>query len=1136
MLRTHLRRQAPGTAIRACGLAFTVVVLTSLSSVQAAETCTPVIATVVSIQGSVELRRSPAGRSQESGWQAAELNVALCAGDIVRTHERSRAALLLINETTLRLDQRTTLTLAAPAEDRASLMDLVAGALHVITRTSRPFRVRTPFVNANVEGTEFLVAVGEESASVAVYEGRVTADNERGSVALNSGERAIAAKNSAPRKEVVVRPRDAVQWTLYFPTLFDYRLGVGIGGTSGESALQESIELYRKGKLADAIARLNSVPEGSRDSRFLIYRAGLLLLVGRLDEAKPNIERALALDPRNSDAYSLQAVIAVVENDKDSALSLANKAVELDPASPTARIALSYGQQAQFKIAQARASVQKAVDLDPQNALGWARLAELEMSTGNLNRALDAANRAAGLNPELAKTQTVLGFAHLTRIDTHAAKAAFEKAIELDSADPLPRLGLGLAKIREGDLEAGRQEIEIATSLDPGTSLIRSYLGKAYYEEKRDKLAGAQFDLAKQLDPNDPTAWFYDAIRKQTENRSVDALVDLEKSIELNDNRAVSRSRLLMDEDRATRSTGLARIYEELGFEQLAVTEGAKALATDPSNYSAHLFLADAYSTLPRHEIARESEQLQFLLRQPEILAPVSPLRAQDTFTSSLPRAGIVRGVGPIQPAFNEFNSLFDRNKLSLFIDGIGGQRSTGGDQIIVSGIRDALSFNVGQAHFETGGFGENQDFRQDAYIGIVQARLSPGTSVQAEIRQTETERGDFFSPFDPSAIAPVRLNGRVKSARVGADHSLSAFSDVLLSAVYQTRDLDLTFPSFDNARTTLKDRSYSGELQWYYRSRPFYVIAGAGYLKGSEEFVGILKQDISAHNVYVYGELEAESLGLKLQGGVSANSLDESPLRKTRTDPKLGLIWAPTADTTVRAAAMRTLKRPLIANQTLEPTQMAGFNQFFDLPDGTEDSRYGVALDQRVLRNVHVGFDVSRSKMTVPVLSTDSVTEFDWHDRTAKAYVYWALPRSRERTGISGCSAAIAVQYEFDKMTRPEELSGDEGIVSLDTRLLPIRLTLFPAEQLALQITSTYVRQTGRLQVGVGFDSFDVNERFWVTDFSVNYRILAPRAIIALGVSNLFDRKVDGFQELDKSNPRFALGRLAFVRVTLQF
>ena len=733
MLRTQPRRQAPGTAFRACGLAFTIVVLTSLSSVQAAETCTPVIATVVSIQGSVELRRSPAAGSQQIGWQVAELNVALCTGDTVRTHERSRAALLLINETTLRLDQRTTLTLAAPAEDRASLMDLVAGALHVITRTSRPFRVRTPFVNANVEGTEFLVAVGEESASVAVYEGRVTADNERGSVALSSGERAIAAKNSAPRKEVLVRPRDAVQWTLYFPTLFDYRLGVGIGGTPGESALQESIELYRKGKLADAIARLNSVPEGSRDSRFLIYRAGLLLLVGRLDEAKPNIERALALDPRNSDAYSLQAVIAVVENDKDSALNLANKAVELDPASPTARIALSYAQQAQFKIEQARASVQKAVDLDPQNALAWARLAELEMSTGNLNRALDAANRAAGLNPELAKTQTVLGFAHLTRIDTHAAKAAFEKAIELDSADPLPRLGLGLAKIREGDLEAGRQEIEIATSLDPGTSLIRSYLGKAYYEEKRDELAGTQFDLAKERDPNDPTAWFYDAILKQATNRPVEALEDLQKSIELNDNRAVYRSQLLLDQDLAARGASLATIYSQLGFEQLALTTGYASLNSDPRNYSAHRFLADAYSSQPRHEIARASELLQAVLREPLNVIALDPQLADDRANAA--KATTLKGVGPGQPGFNEFNRLFERNGAWLRMDGVIASENTRGDQIVVSGIRDNVSFAIGQFHYSTDGFGSNADVNKSSYDAFVQTELTDRTSIQAEFR-----------------------------------------------------------------------------------------------------------------------------------------------------------------------------------------------------------------------------------------------------------------------------------------------------------------------------------------------------------------------------------------------------------------
>ena len=143
MLRTKgsCCRAVP-TSVR--GVAAIVVALTSLSCVCAAQTCTPVVAKVVSIQGNVELRRSSAGRSQESGWQIAELNVALCAGDAVRTHERSRAALLLNNETTLRLDQRTTLTLGAPDQDKASLLGLLRERSTSITRTSRPFQDQDP--------------------------------------------------------------------------------------------------------------------------------------------------------------------------------------------------------------------------------------------------------------------------------------------------------------------------------------------------------------------------------------------------------------------------------------------------------------------------------------------------------------------------------------------------------------------------------------------------------------------------------------------------------------------------------------------------------------------------------------------------------------------------------------------------------------------------------------------------------------------------------------------------------------------------------------------------------------------------------------------------------------------------------
>ena len=210
----------------------------------------------------------------------------------------------------------------------------------------------------------------------------------------------------------------------------------------------------------------------------------------------------------------------------------------------------------------------------------------------------------------------------------------------MDQADPLPRLGLGLAKIREGKLSEGRGEIEIAASLDPNNSLIRSYLGKAYYEEKRDKLAANQFAVAKDLDPLDPTPFFYDAIRKQTMNRPVEALQDMQTSIALNNNRAVYRSRLLLDEDLAARSASLARIYSDLGFQPLALVEGWRSLNADPSNFSAHRFLSDSYSSLPRHEIARVSELLQAQLLQPINIAPLQPHLSQSNLL-------ILSGAGP---------------------------------------------------------------------------------------------------------------------------------------------------------------------------------------------------------------------------------------------------------------------------------------------------------------------------------------------------------------------------------------------------------------------------------------------------------------------------------------------------------
>ena len=208
------------------------------------------------------------------------------------------------------------------------------------------------------------------------------------------------------------------------------------------------------------------------------------------------------------------------------------------------------------------------------------------------------------LAPDLERVQTVRGFADLVEFRTRTASASFERAIALNPADPLPRFGLGLAQIRDGSLEQGRANLELAVGLDSSNALLRTYLGRAYFEERREALSADQYELAKELDPLDPTAYLYDAIRLQTINRPVEALRQLDRSIELNDNRAVYRSRLLLDSDRAARGASLARIYQDLDFLDTGVREATNSLTLDPTNPSAHRFLADIYGGPRRREIA----------------------------------------------------------------------------------------------------------------------------------------------------------------------------------------------------------------------------------------------------------------------------------------------------------------------------------------------------------------------------------------------------------------------------------------------------------------------------------------------------------------------------------------------------
>ncbi|MCG8552443.1 MAG: FecR domain-containing protein, partial [Desulfobacterales bacterium] len=330
----------------------------------------------------------------------------------MRVGKNSRAAILLPNETLLRLAEGTSLTFIKEKKDENAWLAMLEGIIHFISRTPRSLNIKTPFVNASIDGTEFVLKVESDQTEIWVFEGQVSAGNAQGSLVLAGGEAAVAQKGKAPVRKLAVKPRDAVQWALYYPPVIDYRLD---NYTTGPDApmLRKALASYKRGNLPGAFACLDNIPESSRTAQYHDLSASLLLTVGRINEARSNINQALLLDPNDGTAYALQSVIAVTQNNTQKALELAQKGVGLHPRSPVPHIALSYALQARFNIEKALQSMERAVQLAPQNALAWARLAELELSLGYIDRANASARKAVELDPDQPRTQTVLGFANL---------------------------------------------------------------------------------------------------------------------------------------------------------------------------------------------------------------------------------------------------------------------------------------------------------------------------------------------------------------------------------------------------------------------------------------------------------------------------------------------------------------------------------------------------------------------------------------------------------------------------------------------------------------------------------------------------------------------------------------------------
>jgi tetratricopeptide (TPR) repeat protein len=436
---------------------------------------------------------------------------------------------------------------------------------------------------------EFRTPPGPPSVASVLQEGEAAYDHDRLQEARNKAATVLAQDPENSRALTLLgwvnlrknRPKEALK---YF----------GRGRQPDDLTLVgEALALENLGDAAGAYDLIKTAGKRGKPSPLMVAMSGYFaLLSGRAKEARSRLEAAVTLPPPAPRlAQPLLAQIDLAQNHNQAALAEASRALALAPDSPMALFSMGLVELASFKLPAATRYLQKAIDADPRFVTGYVYLAKVWLGSEYLSRAQRTIDQALQMAPQNPQVLSLAGFVRLAFRDYSRAFMLFNAAVTADPRFGEPHLGLAIYSFRYRDFPRGLEEMLTATLLDPRVASYQTELGKALYQTRAFDRALEVYDYAKTLDPKDPTPYFYKGIALTDLNRPGEAVQEINKSIELNNNVAMFRSRSLLDQDLSVRNYSLAKSYQQLGLNEWAYSKAVTAVNYYPHESSAHLFL-----------------------------------------------------------------------------------------------------------------------------------------------------------------------------------------------------------------------------------------------------------------------------------------------------------------------------------------------------------------------------------------------------------------------------------------------------------------------------------------------------------------------------------------------------------------
>ena len=829
------------------------------------------------------------------------------------------------------------------------------------------------------------------------------------------------------------------------------------------------------------------------------------MLGGRLNRAGERLRSLAASRPDLSIGWQVHAINAVLTNQPVAAGEAAARAVALSPRSASARIIQAYAHQSVFDLERAEESLRAALELDEDNVTALINLAEILFGSDRTDDAQDLIARADAIAPGNSQVQNLKGFILLARRGDQEAINAFLEAAALDPGLADARLGLGIAYMREGDPASAFESVTMALALDPRRAMFYTYWGRMLHQTGRFDKALDVLDRASALDPRDPSPLFIKAIILRDLNRPGEAVRVLNRAVTLNDNRAVYRSRYLLDKDLAVKNVDLSILYDQLGLNAWARRKALTAVKSDYLNHAGHLFYAGALSEEPDRFFSFGAEQLLARLLQPANV---------NTFNT-----------------FNEYTSFFERPSLDAQVTaGAGSNGRRTGEALAFASVPDAnLAMQGALAYESTDGWRDTNFERIANAAAILKWEATPRDGVLFSASHVALRQGDENFPrfeFDAPSSPDDRLDSNLTRLELGYHHHFGPGSDLLAYLTRVRSDgrvLDNTsFPigglpgfSFLNANDVMFSRPYyQGQVQQIQRFGDHTLLAGTlQYWSDNEADV---RDDVSlvgpGLNILLpppfstrtsnFHKIRFESYYLQdtwqvtptltFEGALyydrmkNSNAVNGTSWQLDEFNPRGGVIWSPTSADTVRIGAFRYLL-PLISAR-VDPTDIAGITMF---------------------RNVEEGALIKEA---------DVVWEHEWDSGLLTSSLFFVKKSFTDGIVVGGVQQlrkrrGIRKGWDFEL----NQLLSDRIGLSARYRYTDAKDETLPGadrKEHLFNLGIRYVRPDGisagieQIHRRMNFKRGRANEHLWSTDLDFAYEFPGKTGSFTFEIRNLFDQE----------------------------